>query len=1080
MDSGVARRRRDDIAVAITTGEGRLSRHRLEADVAIEELALFSDALSLLGGRARVDATLTGPLTDPSGEGSVLVQELTADGRLLGDLSASLTLQHRKLNLSPARLVGLGGDLTLEAQLELAGTLAYEGDANWSDFDAVRLAPLVTDRPVPLVALSGSAEFSGTLVPFSLSGKTDGELHPTQGGESLRWTVQGKYADSAAKGEVAAFLGAANTLAAAINITRDGNLSGRVDVDVSNVEMVRSLLSARHLPRVGGSIKLSGELSGTRSKPVLTAEVTGQDIQAFGAEIERLAGRVRVNPDALRTEGVTLSLAGGTTTAAGTFAFASGIENNWHVNLDELPVDALTELVGNLTGRTVPIENGALSAELTGRGVWSRAVINGEAQLERFHLADEPFERFELSGNATWPRWEAAVRLIHSKNERVEANLSGTELEQITVRLESTDWPLSSLRKAAHREVEGTVAVRAQLQGAPAALSGTVEATTHGLTIGDHQIGDVTIRSEVTRGNWQTQTTLLDEHVSVQARLNTQEAGLPFTAAATWTDAALGRFLGDDPALQVSTSGSLQIADRLDRLTLADGVVQIDRLQIARGHHRIHAVQPIVLRGTAGTFTIESLELQGNGTRLDVQGALQTDGVIQLSANGAGNLELFEIIGKPIESLKGHFQLAVDVERPTTGEWELSGQLSFEDAALEAGLPVALTNVSGRLTLNRDVARIEELQGRGGGGSFSLGGAVNVQHGPALTWQASRVSADLVPALEFEASGSGSIRGQWEDLVVDGEVQVLQMLYDRDFKLTDFLPTFQRAMGAPRQTAASDRTIRLDLRVHAPGDLFVENNVAHIQAKGDLHARGTVERPTLDGDIEVLDGEVFFRGRTFEITRAVIGFRPTMGLVASLNIDAETVIDTPDASYTVIVQVTGTTEDHRVVLTADDPGLSQTDIASLITFGKTVAQWQQAGGSGTPFYQQGIGLAADLLAAPIEGHVAQALPIDRVEFEPTFSPATGSFEPQMTVGKDLTEDLSASVGTTFGVEAQTKTEVAYRLTQEISGVFNWESRQAVSNQGAFGGNVEFRYEFWRVPRFSLLGGSDRGTEQDVE
>ena len=86
----------------------------------------------------------------------------------------------------------------------------------------------------------------------------------------------------------------------------------------------------------------------------------------------------------------------------------------------------------------------------------------------------------------------------------------------------------------------------------------------------------------------------------------------------------------------------------------------------------------------------------------------------------------------------------------------------------------------------------------------------------------------------------------------------------------------------------------------------------------------------------------------------------------------------------------------------------------------------------------------------------------------------------MTVGKDLTEDLSASVGTTFGVEAQTKTEVAYRLTPEISGVFNWESRQAVSNQGAFGGNVEFRYEFWRVPRFSLLGGSDRGTEQDVE
>ena len=55
-----------------------------------------------------------------------------------------------------------------------------------------------------------------------------------------------------------------------------------------------------------------------------------------------------------------------------------------------------------------------------------------------------------------------------------------------------------------------------------------------------------------------------------------------------------------------------------------------------------------------------------------------------------------------------------------------------------------------------------------------------------------------------------------------------------------------------------------------------------------------------------------FRDRVFELQGGTVDFRPDLGLTAALNITAESTIDTPDATYTVDVRVTGTTNDPRV------------------------------------------------------------------------------------------------------------------------------------------------------------------------
>jgi autotransporter translocation and assembly factor TamB len=438
---------------------------------------------------------------------------------------------------------------------------------------------------------------------------------------------------------------------------------------------------------------------------------------------------------------------------------------------------------------------------------------------------------------------------------------------------------------------------------------------------------------------------------------------------------------------------------------------------------------------------------------------------LRLEVEGAGNLALLELFGPPIESARGHYTVDVALVR-TTGGVSVKGTLTFDRFGIDAGLPVAVTKAQGKLSLVGGTIRIDELSGRVGSGTFRVTGEVDLLHGPNLGWELKDVGAVPAPSLEVELSGQGTVNGAWDALLVAGEIRVHRMLYDRDLELTDFLPSFNRALAdAPRQ--AGSREVRLDLHIVAPGQLFVENNLAKLEGRADLRLTGTTSHPIIAGRVEGLDGEVLFRGRTFDLEGATVDFRPDLGLAAALNISAESLIDTPDATYTVGVRVTGTTQNPRVALISDDPSLSQTDIATLIAVGKTTTQLRTAGGGFSAF--DALSFVPRQITEGVQGGAKQLLPIDRIEFESTYSRTTGAFEPQLKIGKDLTDNFSVAVGQTFGVASRTSVEADYKLGPRVSIPLLWES-QTETEAGAFGGGIKLRYEFWRVTPFTLLSG----------
>ena len=195
-----------------------------------------------------------------------------------------------------------------------------------------------------------------------------------------------------------------------------------------------------------------------------------------------------------------------------------------------------------------------------------------------------------------------------------------------------------------------------------------------------------------------------------------------------------------------------------------------------------------------------------------------------------------------------------------------------------------------------------------------------------------------------------------------------------------------------------------------------------------------------------------------------------------LNITAESQIFGTDAEYTVRVAVSGTADNPRVEFSSDDPGLSQNDILSLAALGRTTREQSRDS-------SVSLGNVLSLLPSEYTGDVSQGIQtffrIDRFEVDPAYVRNTGTIQPRITIGKDITDRIRALASSSFGADAHNTMQLEYRITSRISLLGTWESASQ-SQDDAFGGDIRFRYEFRKLP-FSLLS-SDLGlpTQSDVQ
>jgi translocation and assembly module TamB len=309
---------------------------------------------------------------------------------------------------------------------------------------------------------------------------------------------------------------------------------------------------------------------------------------------------------------------------------------------------------------------------------------------------------------------------------------------------------------------------------------------------------------------------------------------------------------------------------------------------------------------------------------------------------------LFSFAGLSNQQLSGPIGVAADfscrMSSPCLSGVIRANSLTYENQVY--GTRLTDMAVTGRFSGDR--LEIEQLTARAGDGTLSARGFVSLaaEAGYPMDLALTMDNARLAHSEAVSATATGRLRltkTAGAPALLRGRITLPETRYEIVRQGAEQVPELSgvRFKPARRSRFTSDEpetpapglisTIRLDLTLSAPEQLYVSGMGLESEWRADFHLTGTGAAPSLTGEVELIRGTLGFASRSFELTEGRITFTggttidPLVQLTASDDIE----------DVTVNVNVSGRAYNPQIAFSSS-PGLPQDEILSRILFGSSV------------------------------------------------------------------------------------------------------------------------------------------------
>jgi hypothetical protein len=394
------------------------------------------------------------------------------------------------------------------------------------------------------------------------------------------------------------------------------------------------------------------------------------------------------------------------------------------------------------------------------------------------------------------------------------------------------------------------------------------------------------------------------------------------------------------PYTTAIVGGTMRVAGELNNLDHLVVDARIEQLDLELFDYRVTNEGPIELLLDRNTIDIRSFHLAGDGTALRLDGKVDLRSkAIAVQANGDANLGILQGFFRSLRS-RGtatlQAEIAGDLNNPI-----FSGSATVADGRLRHfSLPHSLESINGRLSFDASGIRIDDAQGRMGGGNVTFGGRIGLTGFTVgdinLTATGERMAVRYPEGFRSMVDADLGLQGTLNSLVLNGNVVVHDSVWTRRIETS---PELFNLSGSgtvlDAGTVAPSLPLRFDIGIAAASSLRVDNNVANIVASADLRLQGTYDKPLVFGRTEIERGDFVFEGNRFVITpgSSIDFFNPSR-IEPFLDLEAETRVRRPGQPYRLTVGLSGTTSRLSYSLNSDPP-LPEVDIVSLL-FGQAV------------------------------------------------------------------------------------------------------------------------------------------------
>lgn len=385
------------------------------------------------------------------------------------------------------------------------------------------------------------------------------------------------------------------------------------------------------------------------------------------------------------------------------------------------------------------------------------------------------------------------------------------------------------------------------------------------------------------------------------------------------------------------------------------------------------------------------------------------------------NLDLF----LPWNGAKGKINYLTEIKGPKKSP-RIRGVVDFNGPLFPLyRFAHAVHDYSGLIFVEGPKILLRSLKGKFGGGHIQGYGEMRLGK-EGLEYIDIRIDGEqllLSPMERTRAFGWGTLNLIKDDnrFLLTGELSTDRLLWRRD--LDEKFVFYSIPFGTRKQPGFFD-DLTLNVRLKAEDDAWIENSLGKARGRFDLTLSGNVLSPVILGDVEILEGDVYFQDRKFRILRGLVSFFNPATIEPYVNFKGETYIK----NYRIMFSLTGFLDRLNPEFSSSPP-LPPEDVLALLTMGEAFKR--------TYSYERSTQLStASLLSFQLseeaKKRAEKLFSIDRFRIDPFVLGSSAEMTARLTLGKKLSRNFFILYSTNLTTQKEEIARLEWELTNDFS------------------------------------------------
>jgi translocation and assembly module TamB len=475
-----------------------------------------------------------------------------------------------------------------------------------------------------------------------------------------------------------------------------------------------------------------------------------------------------------------------------------------------------------------------------------------------------------------------------------------------------------------------------------------------------------------------------------------------------------------------SLSGRANLTGPLRRPAALTGSAVLDAFSVELEHIGIQTDGPAEMEMANEVLTLKHFALKSQDTSLAVGGSIdfRGDRPLDLYAKGHLNMAIFHALDDEITSY-GTTDADLTVKGTMTKPL-MNGRVVVAHAGFSLiDLPAALGEVNGTMVFNQDRLEVEHLSGRVGGGQVTFAGYIS--YGKTIAFDLTTKGTDIrfrYGGVSVTADQQLRFNGTLKAATLSGDVTITRFA---QIPAVDISSTFApQAPSVPNPTSPLNN-LRLDVRITSSPELTVQTTLAKLSGDVDLRLRGTAERPTLLGRINIAEGDINVNGTKYHLDRGDVTFANALHIDPILDVEATTRV----RDFDITIGLHGTLEKLTTTYRSDPP-LSSDDIISLLAFGQT--QEERFAQSSSSSLGEGAGnvVLGQFINQMVTNRVSKLFGVSSIKINPALGGPESNPSARLTIEQQVSNNVTLTYITNLTQSAQQVIQFEYNINSEIT------------------------------------------------